>query len=183
MDQNYYTKGEQEFLSKIARTSLEYQLRRGEKFEPQTVNQKLWEKRGCFVTLRRQGELRGCIGLIEPVESLLLAIRDNAVAAARDPRFAPVEEFELDDLEIEISVLTVPVKCSLSEIKPGDGIVIKRGDNSATFLPQVWQDLPKKNDFLAALCHKAGIDYALCQDKEMEFFRYQAIVFSENLRN
>ncbi|HPN81390.1 MAG TPA: AmmeMemoRadiSam system protein A [bacterium] len=180
MEQNYYTKGEQEFLLKIARTALEHQLRRGEKFEPQTVNQKLWEKRGCFVTLRRQGELRGCIGLLEPVEALLLAIRDNTLAAARDPRFTPVEEFELDDLKIEVSILTPLEKISLADIKAGDGIAIRRGINSATFLPQVWAELPKKDDFLAALCQKAGLDYRQCQDEEMEFFRYQAIIFFEN---
>ncbi len=179
MEQDYYTRGEKEFLLKIARAALEKFLVSGERFEPQTVNQKLWEKRGCFVTLWRKGELRGCIGLIEPVESLILAVRDNVLSAARDPRFLPVDESELDKLEIEISILTEPEKTTIAELKEGDGVVIKRGNDSATFLPQVWEDLSEREEFFRSLCHKAGVDYEFCNDKEMEFFRYGAIVFKE----
>ncbi len=91
MDENYYTRGEKEFLLKVAREVLEKYLRAGEKLEPHTINQKLWEKHGAFVSLHKDKELRGCIGIIEPVEPLILAVRDNVLAAAHDPRFEPVK--------------------------------------------------------------------------------------------
>ena len=166
-------------MLKIARASLEKSLRDDERFEPQTVNQKLWEKYGCFVTLWKKKQLRGCIGMIEPVEALILAVRDNALAAARDPRFSPVEEAELKDLAIEVSILTEAEKTALAKIKKGDGVIIKRGNDSATFLPPVWEDLPEREEFFQSLCDKAGIDYQFCNDEEMEFFKYGAVVFKE----
>lgn len=179
MQNDYYTRGEKEFLLKIARATLEKYLRENDKFEPQTVNQKLWEKRGVFVTLVKGGNLRGCIGLIEPKESLILSVRDNTINAANDPRFEPLREDELDKTKIEISILTEPIGCRLEEIKNGDGVVIKCGDNQATYLPQVWEDLPDKDNFFSSLCLKAGLDSRAYLDPTAEFSKYNAIVFRE----
>ncbi len=179
MDNSYYTRGEKEFLLKIARQTLEKYLRDGEKCEPQTINQKLWEKRGVFVTLRKGGNLRGCIGFIEPVESLILAVSDNAVSAARDPRFLPVEAEELPKLEIEISILTLPEKVNFAELKKGDGVIIKNGPAGATYLPQVWEEVPEPDEFFGTLCLKAGLDAKCYLDQATEFYRYEADVFSE----
>lgn len=177
---NYYTRGEKEFLLKIARTTLEKHLLANERFEPQTVNQKLWEKRGVFVTLNKKGQLRGCIGFIEPVESLMLGVRDNVLSAARDPRFSPVTESELHDIEIEISILTEPQKVDFEEIKKGDGVIIKQGGASATYLPQVWDNISDNDEFFSSLCQKAGLDVKCYKDSATEFYKYEAIVFSES---
>jgi AmmeMemoRadiSam system protein A len=126
---------------------------------------KFRESRGCFVTLTEAGALRGCIGHIFPQESLYRAIQDNARSAAlEDPRFRPVQPGELNQLEIEISVLTEPKPLPftlpedlLAKLQPGkDGVVLKLGGRGATYLPQVWEQLPDKVEFLNHLSEKAG---------------------------
>ncbi len=179
MSEDYYTRGEKEFLLKIARTTLKKKLLRGGKFEPQTVNQKLWKKRGVFVSLSTNRQLRGCIGYLEPVESLILGVRDNALAAARDPRFLPLRTSELEETIIEISILTPPEKISFSEIKKKEGVILRQGSKSATYLPQVWEKVSKKEEFFQSLCQKAGLDSQCYLSPKTEILRYQAIVFRE----
>lgn len=124
----------------------------------------------AFVTLHRNGQLRGCIGHLEAVQSLLDDVAENAFNAAfRDPRFKPLESAELDGLEVEISVLGVPRPLEFSsesdlvdQIRPGvDGLILKAGYHQGTFLPTVWESLPDKRDFLQHLKQKAGlaVDY------------------------
>ncbi len=126
----------------------------------------LTEKRGCFVTLTINDKLRGCIGTILPHISLYKAVIENAYNAAySDYRFESLSEAEFDIICIEISVLTIPKKITyvnlndlLSQITPySDGLILKQNDLSATFLPQVWNQLPVKEDFLSQLCLKAGM--------------------------
>ncbi len=126
---------------------------------------KFLESRGCFVTLTKAGELRGCIGHIFPQEPLAQAIQDNAQnAAIRDPRFPPIRQDELDQLEVEISVLSQPEPLAfnspedlLAKLQPGqDGVVLNVNGHTATFLPQVWEQLPEKVSFLNRLSQKAG---------------------------
>ena len=109
------------------------------------------EKRGVFVTLNRRGRLRGCIGSLAAVETIREGVRRNALNAAfSDPRFPPLSEEELDDLEIEVSLLTeaTPLEFSdshdlLAKLRPGiDGVIIRDGIHTATFLPQVWSNYP-----------------------------------------
>ncbi|HNJ97647.1 MAG TPA: AmmeMemoRadiSam system protein A, partial [Ilumatobacteraceae bacterium] len=109
------------------------------------------EPAAVFVTLRRAGQLRGCIGTLEANEPLVLAVADRARAAAQhDPRFDPVAALELDDLMVSVSVLTAPVPIEVSgyddlaaRLRPGvDGVVVEAGRHRATFLPAVWDDLP-----------------------------------------
>lgn len=125
----------------------------------------LSETKGCFVTLTENGALRGCIGHILPQEALYLAVEDNARnAAIRDPRFQPVQPDELNKIKIEISVLTEPQPLRfnspddlLNKLEPGeDGVVLRIGPSGATFLPQVWEQLPDKVEFLNHLAQKAG---------------------------
>jgi hypothetical protein len=129
------------------------------------VPPKLSETKACFVTLTENGELRGCIGHIMPQEPLYQAVVDNARnAAIRDPRFQPVQPGEAGKIKIEISVLTEPKLLPftspedlLAKLQPGkDGVVLKIDGRGATYLPQVWEQLPDKVEFLNHLSEKAG---------------------------
>jgi len=136
---------------------------------------------GAFVTLKREETLRGCIGHIIGDKPLFLIIRDMAIAAAtQDYRFPPVTPSEIDNLEIEISVLTPMQKVdNVNDIKVGrDGLMIKRGYMSGLLLPQVpveqgWD----KATFLEHLCYKASLPADAW--KSSELWKFQAIVFSE----
>lgn len=119
-----------------------------------------------FVTLTKMGDLRGCIGAIEPYQPLVLDVREHAVAAAlHDFRFPPVSKDELQQIEIEISRLTVPQpvvysdpRDLLNKIQPHvDGVIIRSGFRRATFLPQVWMKIPEPDQFLNHLCIKLGV--------------------------
>ncbi|MGZ5038073.1 MAG: AmmeMemoRadiSam system protein A [Usitatibacter sp.] len=119
-----------------------------------------------FVTLRAHGELRGCIGSIDPRRPLGEDVARNAHAAAyRDPRFAPLASHEHASIAVEVSVLTprVPLAVSseedaLATLRPGvDGVYLRYRELGATFLPQVWESLPDPLDFLAELRRKAGL--------------------------
>ncbi len=145
------------------------------KFEEPEFN----EKRGVFVTLDIEGSLRGCIGNIEPVYPLWEAVKRNAYEAAfGDPRFSPLTEDEFEMIDIEISILTVPELSSVDKIRPGtDGVVIEQGGYKATYLPQVWEDIPNMEDFLSSLCMKAGLDSGAWHDEETKVYTYQVEKF------
>jgi AmmeMemoRadiSam system protein A len=141
---------------------------------------------GCFVTLTKNGWLRGCIGYIEGVEPLYTAVIENACnAGLYDSRFDPVNAEELIDICIEISVLTPPVPVVfnteqelLQQLVPGeDGIVLEKGYRKSTFLPQVWEQLPDKTAFLAHLSVKAGLPSDGWKTSTIK--RYAAIHFKE----
>jgi AmmeMemoRadiSam system protein A len=126
---------------------------------------RLAEPRGCFVTLERAGELRGCIGQVLPRDPLITAVRRNARnAALSDPRFPPLEPSELVELTVEISVLSLPERITfnapaelLRRLVPGrDGVLLEWPGARATFLPQVWEKLPDAREFMARLARKAG---------------------------
>lgn len=126
----------------------------------------LADKGACFVTLTQYGELRGCIGTLQAYRSLLEDVKGNAVSAAlRDPRFAPLGVQELDSTDIEISLLSPTQKIefeneadALAQLRPGiDGVVFEFGLHRSTFLPQVWEQLPRPKQFMAQLKRKAGL--------------------------
>jgi AmmeMemoRadiSam system protein A len=127
----------------------------------------LREPGATFVTLKLDGELRGCIGSLEPRRALGDDVVHNARAAAYgDPRFPPVESGERERLAIEVSVLSRPVpfpavaseREALEALRPGiDGVVLEMGPYRSTFLPQVWEGLPDPADFLGELKRKAGL--------------------------
>lgn len=162
-----YSLADKQFLMDLAKRTIREATSPGglPVVDPKNVPLKLAESKGCFVTLTKNGGLRGCIGHILPQESLWKAVRDNARnAAMRDPRFPPVTTQELDQLEFEISILTTPEALAfespddlLNKLQPHrDGVVLQIGGQSATFLPQVWEQIPDKIGFLSALAQKAG---------------------------
>lgn len=152
------------------------------------VSKALRRDGASFVTLTQQGELRGCIGSLEAQRPLALDVRDNAVAAAfKDPRFPPVCSEELDGLTIEISVLSAPKPLPydgpddlIAKLRPGvDGVVIERGWNRATFLPQVWEKLPDAHQFLEHLCRKAYLPHDSYLRPGLDVHTYQVEKFEE----
>ena len=149
----------------------------------------LQEERATFVTLTQPGgRLRGCIGSLEPRRPLALDVRENAVAAAtQDPRFPPVQPVEVDDLHIEISVLSIPQPLEydgpedlLSTLRPHiDGVLIQRGWQRGTFLPQVWEKLPDPHTFMEHLCRKAYLPPDAYHRPGLDVYTYQVEKFEE----
>lgn len=142
------------------------------------------EKRGAFVTLHRQGQLRGCIGYVFAYHPLIETIQETAQAAAlRDPRFPPVTTKEIPELDIEISVLS-PLReiHDIKDIKVGThGIYIKRDFNSGLLLPQVatqynWQH----QEFVEQTCLKAGLSQNAWQNEDTQIYIFSAQVFGED---
>ena len=167
--QENYAAPERKLLLDLARRTLTYVVTNpdlsGFEANARDLPPQLSETNACFVTLTENGELRGCIGHISPQEPLYQAVVDNARnAATRDPRFLPVQPGETGKIKIEISVLTEPKLLPftspedlLAKLQPGkDGVVLKLDDRGATFLPQVWEQLPDKVEFLNRLSEKAG---------------------------
>ena len=148
----------------------------------------LQEKRGTFVTLKIKGQLRGCMGCLTPTETILEGVQRNAINAAfNDPRFPDVTDEELEQADIEVSILTEPQPLEytdgndlLAKLRPNvDGVILKQGYCRATFLPQVWEQLPRTEDFLAHLCRKAGLPADAWQAGELEVSTYQVQYFHE----
>jgi AmmeMemoRadiSam system protein A len=140
----------------------------------------LEESGATFVTLILDGQLRGCIGSLEAHRSLVDDVRNNAVASAfRDPRFPPLTKAEFTDVVIEVSLLSKPElirhdseKNALAQLTPGrDGVIIELGTQRATFLPQVWAQLPEPKSFIEHLKDKAGIPEDYWSD-EVRLSRY-----------
>ncbi len=141
-----------------------------------------------FVTLTKQGELRGCIGALEAYQPLVLDVVEHAAAAAlHDFRFSPVQPGEVAFLHIEISVLSTPVKLDYSTpdelrrmIRPGvDGVILRDGRQRSTFLPQVWEKLPDFDEFMQHLCLKMGAPAHTWEKKPLDVFVYQVFEFHE----
>jgi AmmeMemoRadiSam system protein A len=155
--------------------------------KPLRSKTKFKERGCCFVTLQKNGVLRGCIGSFVP-KPLHIAIVENAIAAAtKDPRFKPLTKEELKEVEIEVSILSAPKLFNYNEPnellkqlaakKPG--VIIKCGANSATFLPQVWEQLPEPELFLSQLCIKAGLPEDAWRKLKLEVYTYGANVLCE----
>jgi len=137
-----------------------------------------------FVTLYTRGQLHGCIGSVLPRLPLCHDVAKNAISAAfRDPRFPPLQEHELDDTAIEISLLTPlqPLVYSniddlLRQIRPGiDGVMVERGWHRGLLLPQVWEKLPQPREFLAHVALKANADMSIYEhpDTRVSVFQVQ----------
>lgn len=174
MTKDSFTQEEQKILLKIAREAIEQYLKLGliPKFE---VPEKLKEKRAVFVTLKKDEELRGCIGHLEPQYSLAEAVAKMAIAAAtQDDRFLPITLEELPKIKIEISVLSPLKKISdLNQIKLGEhGVIVKQGLRGGTFLPEVAKEFNYNlEEFLNVLCfHKAGLPKDAWRDPKTEIY-------------
>jgi AmmeMemoRadiSam system protein A len=147
------------------------------------------EQRGTFVTLKIRNQLRGCMGCLTPSETILEGIKRNAINAAfNDPRFPPLTTPEFEEAEIEVSILTTPQELQYSDgsdllkkLRPNiDGAIISQGMTRATFLPQVWEQLPRTEDFLSHLCRKAGLSPDEWKKGELGVSVYQVQYFHEN---
>ena len=172
----------------IARDSILHGLKHGSALTIISSNfsADLQQPLATFVTLHKNGQLRGCIGALEAYQALIKDIAIHAFAAAfQDPRFPPLQDKEFDQLDIEISVLGKPEPMSfnseedlLKQIEAGsDGLILEHGYNRGTFLPSVWKQLPDKNTFLKHLKMKAGLPENWWQD-DVKISRYQTFSFS-----
>jgi len=175
------TEEEKKTLHHIAKTVIENKARGTALPEFKIESPILKENRGAFVTLQKRGQLRGCIGYIEGHGPLHNTIKEMAEAAAfRDPRFSPVKEKELPELDIEISVLT-PLKRirDVNEIQVGThGIYIKKGWSSGLLLPQVATEYGwDRQTFLEHTCQKAGLPSTAWKEKDAEIYIFSADIF------
>jgi len=190
-DAGRLTEEEGRYLLKVARKTIEERLFGGKEEErTDRIDSPIYsERRGTFVTLTIDGNLRGCIGHIIPRESLIEGVRINAINAAfEDPRFRPLSGKEWERVKIEVSILTDPKPLPyrdaddlLKKLRAGvDGVIIKKGFRQATFLPQVWEQLSKKEEFLTHLCVKAGLNGSEWKKAMLEVYTYQAQAFEEH---
>lgn len=186
----HLTLEERRMVLELARQSLEQGVR-GQRLKPLDLSalpEQLRQPAATFVTLTRQGALRGCIGGLQAEMPLAEDVRQHAVAAALDDyRFPPVEPEELSQLEIEVSILTDPQPLPysspedlLARLRPGvDGVILVSGFHRATFLPQVWEKVPEADVFLSMLCEKAGLPPDTWRHGRVEVFTYQVESFHE----
>lgn len=178
-----------QMLLKIARCSIAQKLGISLGDDPVDLNQAfLQKKRGLFVTLHKYGDLRGCIGIIEPDQPLKTGIWETArLAAFKDTRFTPLKDGEFNQIELEISLLSVPQMLAYKRpqdlptlLTPfQDGVIIEKESARATFLPQVWEQLPDPFSFLSRLSMKAGLDEDEWTKGELTVYTYGVQVFSE----
>jgi AmmeMemoRadiSam system protein A len=178
------------FLLNLARESIESYINDKSlpKIDKSKLSPILMEEGASFVTLTSKGYLRGCIGALEPYQSLAEDVQEHAVAAAfQDYRFPPVTVAEVEDISIEISYLTRPKILNYSDpvdllefLRPNiDGVVIRDGMRRATFLPQVWEKIPNPEEFLEQLCMKMGSSPDLWRRKKLDILTYQVEEFHE----
>jgi len=173
-------------LLELARTSILNEFNNSFKIDKQILLKQfpiLNEQRACFVTINLNNKLRGCIGSLVAYRSLLEDVLDNAQGAAfSDLRFNRLTYQEFKDINIEISVLTPAVKLHYEnindlkdKIKVGEhGVILEFEGKRATFLPQVWEQIPNFNDFFTHLSKKAGFS-ELCLDKNPTVYTYTAM--------
>ncbi|MEQ9714149.1 MAG: TIGR00296 family protein [Candidatus Asgardarchaeum sp.] len=195
----YYTDEEGIFLVKLARWAIETYLREGKKIKPpkELPSEKLSQQNGVFVTLnklvgerkKRKHELRGCIGYPYPIKPLVEATIDVAIqAAVSDPRFEPVSLDEMNEIVVEVSILTPPKLLSVSDpmeypkkIKIGrDGLIVEKGFFKGLLLPQVpveqkWDEMM----FLTWTCYKAGLPGDCWMSEDVKIYTFQAEIFEE----
>lgn len=190
MPEQHLTETDRSYLLSIARQSIE-NCANGTSLPALDINALsplLRETGASFVTLTYKGYLRGCVGALEPYQSLAEDVREHAVAAAfQDYRFPPVQAKEITDIQIEISYLTRPkiLKYESPEdllrlLRPNiDGVVLRDGLRRATFLPQVWEKIPDPAEFLEELCMKMGAQPDLWRRKKLDVLTYQVEEFHE----
>ncbi len=161
------------------------------RIDPTCLTPLLQQNGASFVTLTEDGELRGCVGALEPTLPLAEDVQYHAMAAAlQDYRFPPVRPAEVAQIVIEISRLTLtqPLFYTgsqdlINHLRPDiDGVILKDGQRRATFLPQVWEKLPNPRAFLAQLCQKMGAPPDLWERRNLQVLTYQVEEFHEQPR-
>ncbi len=187
-------KKEKELCIQLSRDSIKYYLETNSLPEIKNFNYlkkipaKLKENKACFVTLMINKNLRGCIGHLESFQPLYKDIIQNSIASAfSDTRFPQLIEAEFSLIKIEVSILTDPIplpyknpKDLIKKIRAGkDGLIIEKGTHGATFLPSVWEDIKKKEDFLFELCKKANLPFDEWTRGTLNVKRYETIKIKE----
>jgi AmmeMemoRadiSam system protein A len=184
------TSEEKTTLLRLARQALETSVNGGQlpPIDEASLTPALRAEGASFITLTVGGNLRGCIGALEPYQPLAEDVREHAAAAAlQDYRFHPVQPGELEGIEIEVSRLTVPVPLDykdaddlLTRLHPGvDGVILRDGIRRATFLPQVWEKIPDPTEFLENLCYKMGASPDTWRRKKLGVLIYHVEEFHE----
>lgn len=172
-------------LKDIAMTTIRSKLL-GMRYRPRIRDSILKEKAGVFVTLQKNGELRGCVGYVYPTYEMWEATRLSASQAAfSDPRFKPIHKIELDDLEIEVSVLGALEKMrsngdrDISSIKIGaEGLMVVGFGSSGLLLPQVATEMKfNANEFIEATCEKAGLPPDAWKEPGVSVYKFPARIF------
>jgi uncharacterized protein (TIGR00296 family) len=178
------------FLVELARKAIVTYLGDREVIKiPEDADPRLKENMGVFVTLNRGKELRGCIGYPEPIMPLLNAVVDAAISAAtKDPRFNPLTPVELDEIHVEVSVLTKPTLIEvenpweyLKNIKVGqDGLIVEMGPYRGLLLPQVATEWGwNEEEFLSNTCMKAGLSSDCWLNSDVRIYRFASQIFEE----
>lgn len=190
MSETLLSEDERKLLLRLAREAIEAAVN-DRPLPPLDLTQLpvlLREAGASFVTLTEDGELRGCIGALEAYQPLADDVREHAVAAAQeDYRFYPIRPKEVPHIQIEISRLTKPQPLEydspedlLGKLRPGiDGVILYDGLRRATFLPQVWEKLPDRAEFLSHLCAKMGAMENTWRKKHLSVSIYQVEEFHE----
>ena len=189
--QSSYSPKERKFLLELARKTVVDYVTDAQipTVDEAKVPENLTEMKACFVTLTKGGRLRGCIGGFFPRAPLYQEVIQMAVSAAtRDRRFPLVEPKELDQIRIEISVLTVPERLKfdspeqlLAKLRPHvDGVILQVRSRQSTYLPQVWEKLPDKETFLGHLAEKAGLPSSAWRSPQAAVLTYQVEAFQES---
>lgn len=176
-----------QILLDFARRTIGFEL--GVKEKPVPPDDSFFSRElATFVTLKIRSKLRGCIGNLTPMGSLLEGVRSNAINAAfHDSRFPALTEQEFSQIELHISILTTPEPLQYKDaedlqnkLRPKvDGVILQDGRHRATFLPQVWDQLPTTEVFLGQLCIKAGLAKDSWRQGNFEIHTYQVQDFSE----
>lgn len=168
-------------LLKIARNAIESKFYDGEVYVNEEIKEKFSKKQSCFVTLTEDNMLRGCIGSLYANQELWKDVVDNAIHSAfHDYRFSGLQENELDKIKIEISVLSIPKKLGIGEkvfnkIDNKMGIILEKAGRSSTFLPQVWEQISDKKEFLEQLSLKAGLNKDAWKTAKISFYRVDKV--------
>lgn len=182
-----------QILLKLARKTISEELGIKPKSDKELLASDLEDKSfkrrsGTFVTLKIHNQLRGCIGNLDASGQIIEGVKRNAINAAfNDFRFSPLTLKEFDKVEIEISILSEPEPLEykdsndlIKKLRPGvDGVIIRKGRASATFLPQVWEQLKRPEDFLSHLCTKAGLPSDSWKNSKLEVLIYNVQYFEE----
>ena len=177
------TDAQKQVLLQVARAAMEAAVKNEAPPDTHTDDPALLEERGAFVTLKREGQLRGCLGYVEGIMPLIEAVAGNAAAAAlRDPRFPVVRPAELPQIKLEISALTplVPVE-NTDDIQVGShGLMVCLGPNRGLLLPQVPEEYGwEREEFLSQTCRKAGLQPTDWKNEAAQMFSFEAEVFGE----
>jgi AmmeMemoRadiSam system protein A len=190
MNKNELSAADKSYLLVLARESIARAVGR----EPlpeisfSSLSPDLQKVGASFVTLTQNGALRGCIGALEAYQPLVEDVREHAVGAAQeDYRFPPVQPTEVPGIRIEISLLTIPhaleyfdAEDLIQKLHPGvDGVILRDGGRRATFLPQVWEQVPNPEEFLSHLCLKMGTGRDLWRQKNLGVQIYQVEEFHD----